>query len=82
MQQVAIRVRRALRRLQQQYAGQPVAVISHVTPIKSLLRDALAAGDAFLYRLYLDPAGLSIVDSWPDGGVAVRTVNDTSHLLA
>jgi hypothetical protein len=20
------------------------------------------------------------VDSWPDGGVAVRTVNDTSHL--
>ena len=82
MQQVAIRVRRALRRLQQQYAGQQIAVVSHVTPIKSLLRDALAAGDAFMYRLYLDPAGVSVVDSWPDGGVAVRTVNDTSHLPA
>jgi probable phosphoglycerate mutase len=80
MQQVAIRVRRAVRRLQQQYAGQQIAVISHVTPIKSLLRDALAATDTFMYRLYLDPAGVSIVDSWPDGGVAVRTVNDTAHL--
>ena len=40
----------------------------------------LAAGDDFLHRLYLDPAGLSIVDSWPDGGIAVRTVNDTAHL--
>ncbi|MDG6102338.1 bifunctional RNase H/acid phosphatase [Dactylosporangium aurantiacum] len=80
MQQVAIRVRRAVRRLQQRYAGQQIAVVSHVTPIKSLLRDALAAGDAFMYRLYLDPAGLSVVDSWPDGGVAVRTVNDTAHL--
>ncbi len=80
MQQVTIRVRRAMRRLQQQYAGQQIAVVSHVTPIKSLLRDALAAGDAFMYRLYLDPAGLSVVDSWPDGGVAVRSVNDTAHL--
>ena len=80
LQQVAIRVRRALRRLQQQYAGQQIAVVSHVTPIKALLRDALAAGDTFMYRLYLDPAGLSVVDSWPDGGVAVRTVNDTAHL--
>ncbi|WP_327009000.1 bifunctional RNase H/acid phosphatase [Dactylosporangium sp. NBC_01737] len=80
LQQVTIRVRRALRRLQQQYTGQQIAVVSHVTPIKSLLRDALAAGDAFMYRLYLDPAGVSIVDSWPDGGVAVRTVNDTAHL--
>ena len=55
-------------------------VVSHVSPIKLILRDALAAGDAFLHRLYLDPAGLSTVDFWPDGGVAVRTVNDTSHL--
>jgi probable phosphoglycerate mutase len=81
-QQVAMRVRRAVRRLQERYAGQQIAVVSHVTPIKLLLRDALAAGDSFLYRLYLDPAGLSVVDSWPDGGVAVRTVNETAHLQA
>jgi probable phosphoglycerate mutase len=77
---VARRARRVLGRLLEDYPGQTVVVVSHVSPIKLILRDALAAGDAFLYRLFLDPAGISIVDLWPDGGVAVRTVNDTSHL--
>jgi probable phosphoglycerate mutase len=77
---VDIRVRRAVSRLRERYPARSVVVVSHVTPIKLMLRDALAAGEAFLYRLYLDPAGLSIVDSWPDGGVAVRTVNDVAHL--
>ena len=52
--------------------GEQMAVVSHVTPIKLMLRDALAAGDTFMHRLFLDPAGLSIVDYWPDGGIAVR----------
>jgi ribonuclease H / adenosylcobalamin/alpha-ribazole phosphatase len=79
---VGLRVRRLIARLREEYPGQTVVLVSHVSPIKLLLRDALAAGDAFLQRLHLDPAGLSIVDSWPDGGVAVRTVNDTAHLVA
>jgi probable phosphoglycerate mutase len=79
-QQVAMRVRRSVRRLQERFEGRQIAVVSHVTPIKLLLRDALAASDSFLYRLYLDPAGISLVDSWPDGGVAVRSVNETAHL--
>jgi ribonuclease H / adenosylcobalamin/alpha-ribazole phosphatase len=78
---VATRVRRVAVGLRSAYPSQTIVVVSHVTPIKVLLRDALAAGDAFLYRLHLDPAGLSIVDSWLDGGISVRTVNDTSHLL-
>lgn len=77
---VATRVRRAVGSLRQAYPGKVVVVVSHVSPLKLLLRDALAASDAFLYRLYLDPGGLSIVDSWPDGGVAVRSVNETGHL--
>ena len=81
-QAVAVRVRRAVRRLRQAYPGQQVAVVSHVSPIKLLLRDALGAGDSLLHRLYLDPAGVSIVDLWPDGGVAVRAVNETAHLLS
>lgn len=79
-QHVAKRVRTALARIRRDHEGQTVAVVSHVSPIKLLLRDALAAGDAFLHRLYLDPAGLSIMDVYPDGGIAVRLVNDTSHL--
>jgi broad specificity phosphatase PhoE/ribonuclease HI len=77
---VGERAARALARLRATYAEGVVAVISHVTPLKLILRDALAATDVFLYRCYLDPAGLSIVDFWPDGGIAVRTVNDTAHL--
>ena len=64
------------------FEAQRIVVVSHVTPIKLILRDALAAGPALLHRLYLDPAGISIVDIWSDGGVAVRTVNDTAHLGA
>jgi probable phosphoglycerate mutase len=77
---VTARVRGVVSRLLSEYEGDTVVVVSHVTPIKLILRDALAAGDAFLHRLYLDAAGISIVDSWPDGGVAVRSVNDTAHL--
>jgi broad specificity phosphatase PhoE/ribonuclease HI len=77
---VTARVRRVVTRLLSEYEAGTVVVVSHVTPIKLILRDALAAGDAFLHRLYLDAASISIVDSWPDGGVAVRSVNDTAHL--
>jgi len=77
---VATRVRRVVATLHRTYPEGTVVVVSHVSPLKILLRDALAAGDAFLHRLYLDPAGLSIVDMWADGGVAVRMVNETAHL--
>ncbi|MEH0986352.1 bifunctional RNase H/acid phosphatase [Micromonospora sp. CPCC 205556] len=79
---VAERVDRAVAALLEAYPGETVVVVSHVSPIKLALRDALAAGDAFLHRLYLDAAGISVLDMWPDGGVAVRSVNDTAHLSA
>jgi ribonuclease H / adenosylcobalamin/alpha-ribazole phosphatase len=78
--EVATRVSRVRSGLLAAYPEQVVVVVSHVTPLKILLRDALAAGDLMLYRLYLDPGGLSIVDTWRDGGVAVRSINDTAHL--
>ncbi|MFD6261723.1 bifunctional RNase H/acid phosphatase [Micromonospora chalcea] len=77
---VAERTGRSVDRLRSAYPGETVVVVSHVSPIKLVLRDALAAGDAFLHRLYLDTAGISVLDLYPDGGVAVRSVNDTSHL--
>ncbi|MCO1597163.1 bifunctional RNase H/acid phosphatase [Micromonospora sp. RHAY321] len=77
---VAERCQRVIAGLLTAYPGETVVVVSHVSPIKLVLRDALAAGDAFLHRLFLDAAGISVLDLWPDGGVAVRTVNDTAHL--
>jgi probable phosphoglycerate mutase len=79
-QAVAKRVRGAMATLLSAYPAAVVVVVSHVSPIKLILRDALAAGDAFLHRLFLDAAGVSTIDMWPDGGIAVRSVNETSHL--
>jgi probable phosphoglycerate mutase len=79
-QQVAKRVRGAMATLLSSYPASVIVVVSHVSPIKLILRDALAAGDAFLHRLFLDAAGVSTMDAWPDGGIAVRSVNETAHL--
>ena len=79
-QAVAKRVRAALATVLSAYPGKTVVLVSHVSPIKLMLRDALAAGDAFLHRLYLDAAGVSTMDVWPDGNIAVRSVNETAHL--
>jgi len=57
-----------------------LVVVSHVTPIKSLLRMGLGAGPSLLFRLHLDLASLSIVEFYPDGHAAVRLVNETAHL--
>jgi len=79
---VQVRVRRARDRVLAGHPGGTVVLVSHVTPIKLLLRQALDASPAMLYRLHLDIAGLSIVDWYPDGAAVVRLVNDTSHLTA
>jgi ribonuclease H / adenosylcobalamin/alpha-ribazole phosphatase len=57
------------------YSGQTLLLVSHVTPIKMLLRMALDAGPSVLYRIHLDLASLSIADLYPDGGASVRLVN-------
>ena len=77
---VADRVQRARARIISEHAGETVLVVSHVTPIKTLLRLALDAGPGILYRLHLDLASLSIAEFYPDGASSVRLVNETSYL--
>jgi probable phosphoglycerate mutase len=74
------RVRRGRDDIIARYGGGTIVVVSHVTPIKSLLRMALDAGPSLLFRLHLDTASLSIAEFYPDGNASVRLVNDTSHL--
>jgi broad specificity phosphatase PhoE len=77
---VAQRVHRARARIIVEHAGETVLVVSHVTPIKTLLRIALDAGPGILYRLHLDLASLSTAEFYPDGVASVRLVNQTSYL--
>ena len=76
------RVRAARDKLMAGYPGGTVVVVSHVTPIKTLLMDALDAPPTALYRIHLDPASLSSTEWWADGQAVVRMVNDTGHLGA
>ncbi|SDP64922.1 probable phosphoglycerate mutase [Actinopolyspora xinjiangensis] len=68
------------RELLREYAGRTIVLVTHVTPIKSLLRMALGVGPELFYRLHLDLASLSVAEFYPDGNASVRLVNDTSHL--
>ncbi|OBJ61238.1 bifunctional RNase H/acid phosphatase [Mycobacterium asiaticum] len=74
------RVRRGRDRIISAHEGKNVLVVSHVTPIKLLLRMALDAGSGILYRLHLDLASLSIAEFYPDGASSVRLVNQTGYL--
>jgi probable phosphoglycerate mutase len=74
------RVEAVRRDLVARYPGANVVVVSHVTPIKTLLQLALGVGPSLLYRLHLDLASLSLAEFYPDGGSSVRLVNDTSYL--
>ncbi len=76
------RVMAALDRLLTRYPGATVLVVSHVTPIKTLVRRALLAPVEALYRMHLDVASLCEVDWYPDGPAVVRSLNDTAHLTA
>lgn len=78
--EVADRVGRARQRIIADHGPATVLVVSHVTPIKTLLRMALDAGPSILHRLHLDLASLSIAEFYPDSGASVRLVNDTSYL--
>ena len=79
--EVHTRVSLAAQRIVAEYGGSTVVVVSHVTPIKTLLRIGLAAGPSVLFRLHLDLASLSVVEFYPDGNTSVRLVNDTTHLV-
>ncbi|MFI9610497.1 bifunctional RNase H/acid phosphatase [Streptomyces sp. NPDC052023] len=62
------------------YAGRTVLLVTHVTPVKTLVRLALGAPPESLFRMELSAASLSVVAYYADGNASVRLLNDTSHL--
>jgi probable phosphoglycerate mutase len=62
------------------YAGRTVLVVSHVSPIKTLVRLALGAPPDAVYRMELSAASICAVQYYSDGNASVRLLNDTSHL--
>ncbi|MEU4152547.1 bifunctional RNase H/acid phosphatase [Streptomyces sp. NPDC026659] len=78
--ETAERIETARARLVAAHAGRTVLLVTHVTPIKTLLRLALGAPPESLFRMELSAASLSAVAYYADGNASVRLFNDTSHL--
>ena len=78
--EVSERVTAALHRVLAGRTGQRILVVSHVTPIKTLVAAALLAPPAALYRMHLDVAALCEIDWYADGPAVLRSFNDTAHL--
>ncbi|MFF8383644.1 bifunctional RNase H/acid phosphatase [Streptomyces kanasensis] len=77
---VARRVAATRDRLTERHAGRTLLLVTHVTPIKTLVRLALGAPPEALFRMELSAASVSAVAYYRDGNASVRLLNDTSHL--
>jgi probable phosphoglycerate mutase len=74
------RVQLARDQLLARYPGRTVLVVTHVTPIKLLVREALDAPMPVLYRMELTPASLSEIHWFANGTASMRRFNDGAHL--
>jgi ribonuclease H / adenosylcobalamin/alpha-ribazole phosphatase len=79
---VALRVLAGLDRLVGEYGHTTAVVVSHVTPIKTLVCRALLAPPEAMFRMNLDVASLCHIDCFEDGTAILRSFNDTAHLQA
>ncbi|MER8087716.1 bifunctional RNase H/acid phosphatase [Streptomyces sp. NPDC058316] len=78
--EVTRRVAATRDRLTARYAGRTVLLVTHVTPIKTLVRLALGAPPEAMFRMELSAASVSAVAYYADGNASLRLLNDTSHL--
>ncbi len=69
------RVSAARERITQAHRGETVVLVSHVTPIKALVRLALDAPPQALFRMELSPASATTVHWWDDGVASLRSFN-------
>ena len=78
--EVADRVAKARDRLTAAHRGRTALLVSHVTPIKTLVRLALGAPSEAMFRMELAAASLTTVAYYADGNASVRCLNETAHL--
>ena len=57
-----------------QHRGGTVVVVCHMTPVRSVVRALLGAGDQAMWRLRFAPGSLTTTRHWPDGGAEVDGV--------
>ena len=74
------RVGEVMRDLLHEHAGKRIAIVSHVTPIKSLVLHALGAPLDAIYRMQLLPASITTLAWFPDGNTSMSGYAEAAHL--
>ncbi|MDH5279345.1 MAG: bifunctional RNase H/acid phosphatase [Actinomycetota bacterium] len=67
-------------RLVEEHKGKTLLLVTHVTPLKTMVQLALDAPSHSLFRMEVRPASLSCVVWFDDGNASLRSFNDTAHL--
>ena len=73
--QMDTRVRRARDRLPAGHPGKAVLAVTHVTPIKLMVKLALGAPLEAVYRMELAPASVTVISWFEDGQASLRMFN-------
>jgi len=74
------RIRAARNAILEKYAGQTVAVVAHVMPIRGMIRAAFEADIAGYWRPQISPCSITILRLWGVEAAEITTVNATHHL--
>jgi broad specificity phosphatase PhoE/ribonuclease HI len=69
-----------LQKLLEKHKGQTVVLVSHVMPIRGLVKRALDAGPAAYWRPQIAPGSISIIRFWGLEAAEVIAMNTTDHL--
>ena len=77
---VQTRVLAALERVLEEHAGKTVVVVSHVTPIKTLVAHALAAPLRAVFRMELTPASVTVLAFFGGGPRRASRTASMRHL--
>ncbi len=74
------RVDQGRRKVIQQFAGEHVLIVSHVTPIKIMTSTAIGAPLDAVFKMELPPCSLSKLAWFPDGNSSMFSFAESGHL--
>ncbi|HEX2805776.1 MAG TPA: bifunctional RNase H/acid phosphatase [Kineosporiaceae bacterium] len=77
LQELVSRVRAVRAATVAAFPGRVIVVATHGVPVRAAVHEALDAGPPALWRTRVDPASVTAVRYWSDGGIEVSAVNLT-----
>jgi probable phosphoglycerate mutase len=80
LEEFDLRVQRGLDKILMEHPGSTIVVVSHVMPIRGIIRKALGASANAYWSIQVGPCSISVLRFWGDQAGEVVAVNSTKHL--